>query len=134
MRLEDQVPSVELCHQLKELGMPQETMWVWYFDRVRSNAGVTEPQWQLIQGLGSKQFKHLEIGAPTVGELGEILPVTVCGNQMSQARVSDGWIAFYQMDQSVSGQTEAETRAKLLIWCAENGQVDWARAQKETRR
>lgn len=108
MKLEDQVCSLELAKQLKELGVKQESIWYWhkYQDR----------DWEAT-------LAESDLSAFTVAELGEMLPEFV-----GSWREHDN---FWHCDNSELGEnrrvwltfnadTEADARAKMLIYLIEN--------------
>lgn len=124
MKLEDQVPDRELCELLKKLGMPQDKAYCWLaFDQ----------GWELVQYIPSKLFPNSRIAAPTIAELGEMLPARVFGPKGTDylrmtKDFADVWTAWYEGYDTSSheGISEAIARARLLIWCAENGHVKWS--------
>lgn len=154
MKLEDQVPDFELCQKLRELGMPQGTLWVW-----RQMSGFATSEWavKLCHVYGGDYTSKDDIAAPTVAELGEILPKEIevdgckyileCWWRPTDAQADYAVVVFcekhrpftkYSMfsfrtsDLNLSvvfdyflDAKEANARAQLLIWCAENGYVEW---------
>jgi len=142
MKPEEMVPSVELCQRLRELGMPQgTTYWIWWYDEIHSQAGTGNMAWQLMKGTGFKQFMDKELAAPSVAELGEMLPALIGEikngvipmekllSAYKRPVPGNQWDIGYIAAMPDSRGTEAEARAKLLIWCAENGHVSWARKE-----
>ena len=112
MTLEQQVCSLELSKELKELGYPQESLFYWYQTNssiLKSDIGKLfwEIQYKDSQGLWNVE----KISAPTVAELGEVLkekyPMCVEGETI----VSGKW----KID-SFEADTEADARAKALIY------------------
>lgn len=73
MKIEDQVCSLELAKILKELGVPQKSIFVWeYFDD--NCYGIKFIPYAVV----TDQFNKLELYAAfTSGELGRLLPNTV---------------------------------------------------------
>lgn len=98
MKLEDQVPDLKLCQRLKELGMPQDTIFLWTLDVFEG--------WRLAlrEVVAPDDLRMNCFAAPTVAELGETLPKTI-----KRVRIDK----------------EANARALLLICCAESGYVEW---------
>ena len=120
---EKEVPSLELCKELKELGYPQEGGG-WYWDE------TVDYSWKLC--FYGNTPVHIEsqsvIKAPTCRELGEWLPasISVKGNiyelnielnAISYDTYDDRSIGYYGDD------NEANLRAKEIIWLAKNGYV-----------
>ena len=125
MKLENQVCSLELAKKLKELGVKQESLFYW---------GKTLGKFEIIYFPGNLTKSDAEIGrvsAFTVAELGEMLAkynknrdfvVTNFDNEEDfewicqiQRFDSDDYIGetFY-------AETEADARAKMLIYLIEN--------------
>lgn len=113
MTLQQQVCSLELAKRLKELGVKQESYFWW-----RSPlAHYGYPDWSLSDGElghGSESFS-----AFTVAELGEMLPYYASSERHSKewrvGKVKQGVTELW-----ASGETEADARAKALIYLLEN--------------
>jgi len=110
MKLEDQVCSLELAKRLKELGVKQESVFVYY-----------EPEGGIH--FVDRDMRSGDIAAFTVAELGELL------NPHHHAPFCSGpeggryscWLmnnadVFYS-------RTEADARAKMLIYSIENNLI-----------
>lgn len=122
MRLEEQVVSLELAKRLKELGVKQESIFAWCKNELGHITLVYLPQW--IPQIK----KHGEWWAAfTVAELGEMLP-PLCEikrtrennwrlEYISTLTVKDGRPHFDR--HSVRADTEADARAKMLIYLIE---------------
>ena len=128
---EQEVPSLELCKRLKELGYPQEGGgWYW--------VDLDKP-YLTWYGIADEPPDDYYIKAPTVRELGEWLPVDVklkegdaylqmdnlklCGFKTTIRLLS---YCLYNSHFSVviiEDATEPNARAKMLIWLAENGYI-----------
>lgn len=147
----DEVPSLELCKRLKELGFPQED-YGWYWDK------YTEDRW-FVCYIGTLMGTFKEgvrenrlIKAPTVRELGEwLLPVLKDFNndrcfyyyltmkklsKVNANTVKDVCFVLYSKGDTgakiLFGDTsEADARAMMLIWLAENGYVKFEEAQAD---
>ena len=70
MQLKDQVVSLELAKQLKELGFEQESYFYWQCSREIGSVG--QYTWHLE--IRSGEFKPEKYSAYTVAELGKMLP------------------------------------------------------------
>lgn len=130
MEFEKQVCSLELAKKLKDLGVKQESLF-WY--------------WEDADGIskGSRLEDHEPhnpkrgwntYSAFTVAELGEMLPRTVGSYILICAFNPDSSecaISYFMASNSTHhpeiksqyGDTEADTRAKMLIYLLENNLV-----------
>ena len=112
MKLEDQVCSLELAKRLKALGVKQESAFYFYGD-------------------GSVQFGKAmgwTCSAFTVAELGEMLPVGYpfltsfrLPKDYGVGDMNGKWTMTRGGKVEVLADTEAEARAKMLIYLIENG-------------
>jgi len=110
MKLENQVPSLELCKKLKELGYSQKGLFYWYVEEGKTFISVEE-----------LDLEECYV-APTVAEMGEWLDGTRSGMYGEEARC----IHFKHGDgHSEYDKTEANARAKMLIWLVENDYIDF---------
>lgn len=124
MNLELQVCSLELAKRLKELGVKQDSLF-WYVKWIPpkgctyySNAN----EWKLSLYKGSTD-DHESISAFTVAELGEMLSCTCISEKIYD---SSEWIAkfnYYSIKKEFVESTEANARAKMLIWLIEEGHL-----------
>lgn len=124
MKLESQVVSLELAKKLKELGVPQESLFWW----VRLNE-----EWCVSPNFSSDpnwKEKKENYSAFTVAELGEMLPVDYFTFQNEKgdwfvARIDDREISelgteIIKTEDLFQENTEADARAKCLIYLIEN--------------
>lgn len=119
MKLESQVCSLELARRLKELGVKQDSQFAW-----EHNGGnlwrVGMPE--ISKAIGSKWEPFYS--AFTVAELGEMLPFHTASHRVDGDPIY--WICyergpFARKDvQNQDGDTEADARAKMLIYLIEN--------------
>lgn len=115
MKLEQQVCSLELAKKLKELGVKQESLF-WY-ERVKV-AGKNEwlKDWTLAFNNNSKPYSEAYIlSAFTVAELGQILP-----DKILYELYHDHLWQINAYGQKIIVDTEADARAKMLIYLLEN--------------
>ena len=148
MKLEQQVCNSELAKKLEELGVKQESLFIWV------EKGWYEPKWNMCKeleevvifsadSLKREKDGELEIAyntlasAFTVAELGEILPLylredadkgisfSVETNCLHIRKTYDnkGWICAYS-HRTQSANTEADARAKMLIHLIENNLIN----------
>ena len=132
---EKEVPSLELCKKLKELGYPQDGggwYWVVYHntDGDRTQLLLEKERdktfWRMMKNC-SPDYREV-IKAPTCRELGEWFP---SGYYLDYSKLNDfqnkeGIQMSFICDKK--GYTwhdvsEANVRAKMLIWLVENGYV-----------
>lgn len=101
MKLVQQVVSLELAHKMKELNVPQQSIFMWKDGEV------------LFWGCGEpKDF----VSAFTIAELGEMLPDWTRSYFTGERWdcESGGIVPHFTAD------TEVDARAKLLVYLLEN--------------
>lgn len=112
MNITNQVVSVTLSRKLKKLGYPQEGLGKWIFNTYTN-------KWEIMK---SKYISTDECIAPTVSELGRQIPR---GDHSFTKDRDNGmwtfWIHISSVTASGTARTEANARAKALIWLVENG-------------
>ena len=143
---EKEVASLELSKKLKELGFPQkEPGWFWY-------ANITNANYRLIflEEFNEKIDKDMEdyIKAYTNSELGEWLPpllkikdfifFLVITKEFVGGEYE--WRIYYAFDEIYSSTilnnsshwdlTEANARAKTVIWLREKGYITFNQEDK----
>jgi len=137
-----EVPSLELCKKLKELGYPQNTGgWYWVFLEDKNEwvlcycvkySKLEDEIWSFwYNNLNEKpRYIHVwksqrrTIKAPTVRELGEFFPSEVtCFRDFKRGFLCEYENRQENVAQSFWEDTEANARAKMLIWLIENGYV-----------
>lgn len=106
MKLEDQVTSLELAKRLKELGVKAQCEFWWN----PNNGG-----WL----IGAMDEGMESYPAFTVAELGEMLPPE-CSSSWSYDKRGRWSCENYVNHQEFFAATEADARAKMLIYLAEN--------------
>ena len=124
MKLEEQVCSLELAKKLKELGVKQESLFYWFnnWNGYAEGHPSKKENWILLD-----RYKDTGYPAFTVAELGETLPKTYysgksekgilkyqCGSDDESRNKRHGW---------TRADTEADARAKMLIYLIENGLI-----------
>ena len=113
MKLESQITSQDLSERLRDLGVKQLGTFYWR----RQGGGP----WSIATAeelAGAAEF----VFAPTVAELGEMLPswVSVGLRADQKYRLSIwpeeiGWITWYGGDRVILNKSEADSRALALI-------------------
>jgi hypothetical protein len=111
MKLETQVPSLQLCKRLKELGWDQPTLFSWI-------KRITSTDLALSRDAISHQITY---PAPTVAELGEALK-DAKGDYYSKYKYGKAECGFQNSEQQrfIEADTEANARAKMVIYLLEN--------------
>jgi hypothetical protein len=110
MQLEKQVCSLEFAKKLKELGVDQESIWFW------ARQPAISGDWT-IHYFGNVRGERHKFSAFTVAELGEMLP-----DGYKTSRQNKNWITYAAFGGAdISADTEADARAKMLVYLIENG-------------
>lgn len=135
MKIENQVVSLELAKQLKNLGIQQKSIFAWY-QNLDGSIFCEYCQYQTSQDNQSTYhdgYAKLPIKiciAPTVAELGEMLPARIktdygSWNYLHTAKFANtkSWLIAYYNDE-IKEHTEAGARAKMLIYLIENKLVE----------
>lgn len=132
MQLEQQVVSLELARKLKDLGVNQQSCFTWvesYGDKEIPNGqyklqsygtqfyGVVKNHW----AGGFDWELHPMYAAFTVAELGEMLIPAEVHSAFVNASKEMKWICTdSHRANRLYGITEADARAKMLIYLLEN--------------
>jgi hypothetical protein len=138
MQLEKQICSLQLAGKLKELGVKQDSRFWWmkpdpkYRDKydlhnLESEFDQSTPDVMMFWFLG--EAKEIGLGwclqyysAFTVAELGDMLPKTHGTYKSTEGRWTNCNIKDGQLTNvwALGGDTEADARAKMLIYLLEN--------------
>jgi len=133
--LEKQVVSLELAKRLKELGVKQESVWAWYETTDRDDTPRLNRFGEhcTVCTLPTQAFEE-KYYAFTVADLGEMFPydqdtadvlIIVSGHKNNGGYFchSDKGAHFIEVNYSLPfiAHTEADARAKMLIYLVENG-------------
>ena len=121
MKLENQVASLELSKKLKKLGVKQESVYVWYDEGER----IALRRWTEIIPANIVTKNEPEIcSAFTVAELGEMLPSGFNSGRADSIAPKElpaiWWCRTYNNEREEIADTEANARAKMLIYLIEN--------------
>lgn len=140
MTIEQQVTSLELSKRLKELGVKQESLFhwceIWELDLEKKemvDTGKREP----IQRCQSNAMYRIICSAFTVAELGELLPRRDYQTDDNNRDTGDlaSWVTFKSdgkwhcsltwrytrtNTEYITADTEADARAKMLVYLLEN--------------
>ena len=120
MKLKQQVTSLELSKKLKELGVEQNSYFAWVLNNCDANIW-DETMWESYDGPNKPEILAC---AFTVAELGEMLPLEKCFIDI-QGNEEDSWYFHVKDDRGFQmfvedAETEANARAKMLIYLLEN--------------
>lgn len=131
MKLEEQVVSLELAKKLKELGVKQESEFVWM--------KILKPHehWELCESDRPCVNLKEDIRAFTVAELGEMLPRRIQIGEavywfQSGMNADEFWCEYHNVTEIDEGfplfepiteVKESDSRAKMLIHLIEKGMV-----------
>jgi hypothetical protein len=131
MQLENQVCSPEKAKRLNELGVKQESLFwwtnTWVDDECGKSYGDLRCSPQIVQEAKGISFSQGNtVAAFTVAELGEMLPKLCYSQQVHSDTESNRWETdapegmIEDTDERFLADTEADARAKMLIYLIEN--------------
>jgi len=134
--VEKEVTSLELSKKLKELGFPQSKEgWYWVENKATKKARIEFWDDKFEQYL-EENMEYINLyKAFTNSELGEWLPIVIKDYGLSIYKTLNGWAIEYEKINFIEGsrktfvkirsdnETEANTRAKTVIWLRENGYI-----------
>jgi len=133
MKLEQQITNLELSKKLKELGVRQESLFVYVPQSQPVSPGmfgtIPTDKYTLEKNIGKWKCEHYP--AFTVAELGEMLPIEFDIDSYKEERSPEKgapskWCSslernnFQPRDYYTEADTEANARAKMLIYLLEN--------------
>ncbi len=113
--LEDQVVSLKLASKLKELGVKQESHFMWKYDG-NYYLVATNSRYGTGNGIAASAF--------TVGELGEMLPFGIAYALVTMKRETHWNIEVQGIKTRTVADAGTDARAKTLIYLIENGLID----------
>lgn len=127
MKLENQVVSLELAKKLKELGVKQKSVFWWF----QSTQTAFPDPWIIFEPVpcSIREQDGEKVAAFTVAELGEMFMhgqvgegryyVAQTGKQLYLRQVSNQYERWSMRIED----TEADARAKVLIYLIENNLI-----------
>ena len=143
MTLSSQVVSLPLAKRLKELGVKQESyFYYWYPVGMVMDAKNIPYQDKVVRKWHNVRDQYLSVShegececlpfyaAYTVAEIGEMLPWRIGDSGLEFVKKSSEWEAYYRpwsqwemggRNHLIEANTEADARAKLLIYLLEKG-------------
>lgn len=113
MELEKQVCSLESAKRLRELGVKQESFFTWCYK-------PDDQKLVPVVEFGKPMGRKLICSAFTVAELGELLPY---GYPTGKDKDGIIFTCTNMMGVNQYANTEAEARAKMLIYLKENNLI-----------
>jgi hypothetical protein len=137
MKLEDQVVSLELAKKLRQLGFKQNSYFHWcisgkpriehFINMDKKRLGDHFKPEDVLEGKKADYFVYYS--AYTVAELGEILPLHIEEDEFMAVRngfplkwrIGYGNPDMGSFNYVATGDTEANSRANMLIYLKENG-------------
>jgi len=118
MKLEQQVCSLELAKRLRELEVKQESLFWWH----DGCSALVKPHVKR-QNDYCVGTQNGSVSAFTVAELGEMLPIEYISQRRPYGSIGANeyrWLTGkYDDDYVISASTEADARAKMLIYLLE---------------
>ena len=124
MNVEKQVCSLELAKKLKNLGVKQNSLWYWAESTSLSIKTMLAKSSRLVRKTKSEILGDTYYSAFTCAELGEMLQ-DYSGNVEYNGKFKK-WKIIY-LESSYTTEivgSEADARAKLLIYLLENKLLD----------
>lgn len=128
MKIENQVSNLDLSRRLKELGVPQESLYSWL---------IASDGARLMNNPVLDTYKYFErYSAFTVSELGEMLPAGIKGlgitvHQFQEHKLDEKtWFIAYTdyfsgvVEGEQRDENEANCRAKMLVYLIEHSIID----------
>ena len=125
MNIEKQVVSLELAKQLKDAGYPQEGLW-WWTNRMG--------RFRIVSDVPHTQYvTDIYYAAPTVAELGEKIKGVCFSWYGTYVKDNECWYVFWAEDTQsfrdkqwiTDADTEANARAKMLLYLHKEGLIKW---------
>ena len=115
IKLENEVSNLELSKRLKELNVKQESYFTW-------SKAMDRNAWRIENTQFFAVDRRRDISAFTVAELGEMLPIDTCSWRNIASRYVCKWTQgqHQEYEQTEFADTEANARAKMLIYLLEN--------------
>ena len=137
--LEKEVPSLELCQELKKLGYPQDGEGYYWIKTKEGWKLATKISnlWRIVgRYLGEKDEESIRFGGchccAVDLEIEEKIKASTCrelGEWLRQARFSyDGryWRAYHpKADYNIYDEFEPNARAKMFIWLVKNKHISF---------
>lgn len=122
MELKSQNCSLELSKRLQELGVKQESLWWWTKLKFKLlDLKGKEYQWAIDYTYNRKKDREYLYSAFTVAELGEMLPCDyITWKSKKGKKWVCRWLEDYKDERLQKATTEANARAKMLIYLLEN--------------
>lgn len=124
--IENQVCSLELAKRLKKLGVKQSSYFYYLWTSQRGQYEIFTRHDGVSDGNSRALFPENYFSAFTVAELGILLPHHIASHQVGASKWY--WVCYdtspdnrYPEEPTPTAETEADARAKMLIYLLENG-------------
>lgn len=116
-----QFTNLENSKRMKELGFKQESLFYWYSTKL-----YKEKDEFINYGDLEEESQHLFptkkiCSAYSVAELGELIRLSDTTYMLPFPHVKTG---LWECGAGIAEETEADARALMLIWLAEQGHID----------
>lgn len=126
MQLEDQCCSLELAKKLKELNVKQNSQFYFANAKYIGDHVLEEEVWMIAHLSQTTGISNEWYSAFTASELGDMLP---SWHDSCKSADNDWHIRVFEKDKNnicnnSFDKTEADARAKMLIYLIENGLVN----------
>jgi hypothetical protein len=124
MQLEKQVCNLELAEKLNTLGVRQESLYHWQ-PWIYDHEEHPQQSKMVVVAEGAEDWSDdgESYSAFTVTELGEMLPKTVVSTKTLDFDKGEQWHCYSKDYDTFFYGTEADARAKMLIYLLENGLI-----------
>ena len=129
MKIESQGVSLELAREMKELGVPQDSIFAWFqYKNLKPYVNLKNAQ-NYCDNVASFDDGYAECpkeicDASTVAELGEMLPIGYRSYYYNKHLSGGNWLCN---DGEILGvadaKTEVDARAKMLIYLIKEGVI-----------
>jgi len=125
MKLEQQVCSLEYVKKLKELRVKQDSLWCWKINKMKGVKPEIILSKDKEEEYEYEEFSKKYCSAFTVAELGKMLPIGYGRESVYTNFYDNKWRVIYmdkgyKTDKKCIAKTEADARAKMLIYLLEN--------------
>ncbi len=122
MKQKDQVCNWELAQKLEELGVEQDSLWYW----IKNGKELIDKQ--TYEFKETMRSDNTDCSAFTVAELGKLLPpdIGTFKNNQGDWNCVFLWPRFIEYNPckiKSNEDTEADTRAKMLVWLLKNKKI-----------
>ena len=123
MKNDKKLLSLELAKKMKELGFKQKSLWWWIVVRKGEVELMEYSQLTMLECNTLHAYNRI-CSAYTVAELGEMLPKGyVTSKNILLLNTWNCWKLYSSPQNIIEADTEANARAKMLIYLKEEGKI-----------